>query len=62
MIYNCNETGLYYRMLLSKTLVSNEEKMLKDTKRSKDRLTVLAYSNVTGTHKMVLVIIGKSKY
>ena len=60
-IYNCDETGLYYRMLPLKTLASIEEKSAPGYKKSKDRVTVLACSNVTGTHKMDLVVIGKSK-
>lgn len=60
-IYNCDETGLYYRMLPSKTLASVEEKSAPGYKKSKDRVTVLACSNVTGSHKLPLVVIGKCK-
>jgi hypothetical protein len=60
-VYNCDETGLYYRMLPDKTLAAREEKAAPGYKKSKDRVTVMACSNVTGDHKLPLVFIGKSK-
>lgn len=60
-IYNCDETGLYYRMLPSKTLVAQEESSAPGYKKNKDRVTVMSCSNVTGSHKLDLVVIGKSK-
>jgi hypothetical protein len=44
-----------------KTLVSQEEKSVPTHKSSKERITVLACSNASGTHKLQLVCIGKSK-
>jgi len=60
-IYNADETGLYYRMLPDKTLASKEEKAAPGYKKSKDRVTLMACSNVTGDHKLKPVLIGKSK-
>ncbi len=60
-IFNCDETGLYYRMLPDKTLASREEKSAPGYKKSKERLTVMACSNVTADCKLPLVVIGKSK-
>jgi len=48
-------------MLPSKTLASMEEKSAPGYKKSKDRVTVMACSNVTGNHKLPVVVIGKSK-
>ncbi|XP_050498761.1 tigger transposable element-derived protein 2-like [Diabrotica virgifera virgifera] len=60
-IYNADETGLFYRMLPSKTLASKTEEAAKGYKKSKDRLTIMACSNASGKHKFPLVLIGKSK-
>ncbi len=58
-VYNCDETGLYFRLLSRKTLASASEKSAPGMKASKDRVTLMACSNATGTHKLRLVIIGK---
>lgn len=60
-LYNCDETGLNFKMLPTKTLASMAEKSAPGFKRSKERVTVLACSNATGNHKLKLVLIGKSK-
>lgn len=60
-VYNCDETGLNFRMLPSKTLVSKQEKSAPRFKKRKERVTVMACSNALGNHKMELVVIGKSK-
>lgn len=59
-VYNCDETGLNFKMLPAKTLASKEEKSAPGHKKSKERLTILACSNATGNHKPKLVVIGKS--
>jgi hypothetical protein len=60
-VYNADETGLYWKALPSKTIVSQEEKSAPGHKSSKERKTVLACSNASGTHKLQLVCVGKSK-
>ena len=60
-IYNCDETGLNFRMLPSNTLASKSETSAPGYKKNKDRVTILPCSNVTGDHKLKLVVIGKSK-
>jgi hypothetical protein len=60
-MYNCDETGLNYKMLPTKTLAAREEKSAPGYKRSKERLTVMACSNASGEHKLKLTLIGKSK-
>ncbi|XP_028659097.1 jerky protein homolog-like [Erpetoichthys calabaricus] len=60
-LYNDDETGLYWKVLPSKTLVSKEEKSAPGHKSSKERITVLACANANGSHKLKLVCIGKSK-
>ena len=58
-IYNADETGLLWRCLPDKTLVSCHEKSAPGFKKSKDRLTILGCTNATGTHKLKPVMIGK---
>lgn len=60
-IYNCDETGLNFRMLPNKSLVHRKETRAPGFKKSKERITVLPCSNATGNHKLRLLIIGKSK-
>lgn len=59
-VYNCDETGLNYKMLPSKTLASKEEKAAPGHKMSKERVTIMACANATGEHKLPLFLIGKS--
>ena len=60
-LYNCDETGLQYRMLPDKTLACRHEKGAAGMKKQKDRVTLMACSNATGKHKLPLVCIGKSR-
>ena len=59
-VYNCDETGLYHRMLSDKTLAARSEKEGPGLKKQKERITLMACSNATGTHKLPLLFIGKS--
>lgn len=59
-IYNADETGLFFRLTPDKTLRFKGEPCHGD-KLSKERLTVLVTSNMTGSDKRRLVVIGKSK-
>lgn len=60
-IYNADETGLYWKMLPNKTYVSATEKTAPGRKLAKDRVTFLACTNASGTHKVTPLVIGKSK-
>ena len=59
-LYNCDETGLMYRMLPEKTLSIISEKSADGMKKQKDRITLMACSNSTGSHKLPLMFIGKA--
>ena len=62
-IYNMDETGLFYRLLPKTSYVAKENsKGARGTKamNQKDRLTVCVCTNLTGTQKVELAIIGKS--
>ena len=60
-VYNCDETGLYWKALPSKTLASRKEEKAPGYKVSKERVTILACSSATGDHKLRLTMIGKAK-
>ena len=59
-IYNADETGIFYRLLPDKTLEFKNVDC-HGGKLSKDRLTALVCSNMSGTDKLPLLVIGKSK-
>ena len=59
-IFNADETGLFYRLLPERSLVLRGE-TCKGGKKSKERLTVLVAANMSGTQKLPLLVIGKSK-
>jgi hypothetical protein len=60
-LYNCDETGLLYRLLPEKTLSSKHDEIAaKGFKACKDRLTVLVTCNATGTDKQKLLVIGNA--
>lgn len=58
-LYNCDETGLNYKMIPSKTLADKDEKSA--YKRSKEGVTVLLCANQSGAHKLKPLLIGKAK-
>lgn len=60
-IYNADESGLFWRVLPNKTFVHKAEASAPGRKMSKDRLTFMPCSNASGTHKLELLVIGKSK-
>ena len=57
-VYNVDETGLYYRATPDCSLCYCHEK-LSGSKKAMERITVLCYSNLTGTDKCKLLVIGK---
>ena len=60
-IFNCDETGLNFRLLPTKTLAMSFEKSADGRKNSKDRVTVNLCSNASGTIKLPPHVIGKAK-
>ncbi|KAL4104623.1 hypothetical protein QTP88_019917 [Uroleucon formosanum] len=60
-VYNADESGLFWKMLPSKTLAAQSEKSAPGHKSSKERLTIMTCSNATGSHKIKLTVIGKAK-
>ena len=60
-IFNCDETVLYYKLLPRKSLVSGMEKSADGRKLQKERITINACSNASGSIKLPLFFIGKFK-
>jgi len=60
-IFNCDETGLNFRLLPDCTLGAGFEKTAPGRKKSKDRVTLNICSNASGTIKMPVHLIGKAK-
>ena len=59
-LFNCDETGLYWKLMPNKTLVSSREKEAKGFKVPKDRVTIMPCANATGSIKFPLLFIHKS--
>ena len=59
-VYNADKFGLFYKMLPDKSFVFKDESC-HGGKLSKERLTVLACTNATGSDKRKLLVIGKSR-
>lgn len=60
-VYNADETGLFFKMLPSKTLAAKNEKEARGYKQQKERVTLMACCNADGSHKLPLLVIGKSR-
>lgn len=58
-IFNADETGLFFKCLPDKTLIFKNEKC-HGGKLSKERLTILLATNMTGTEKLKPLVIGKA--
>ena len=58
-IYNADETGLFFRLMPDKTLEFKDVKC-HGGKQSKERLTALVCSNMSGNDKLPILVIGKS--
>ena len=60
-MFNCDETGLYFKLMPDKTLASSFEKSADVRKTQKERVTINACANASGSIKLPLLLIGKSK-
>ncbi|CAF1288191.1 unnamed protein product [Adineta ricciae] len=57
-IYNCDETGLFYKLMPDRSLVVDRNDC-RGGKKSKERYTVMLCKNWSGTDKLKPVIIGE---
>jgi hypothetical protein len=60
-VYNADESGLFWRLLLKKTFVHRKESNAPGRKIAKDGITFMTCSNASGTNKLNLLVIGKEK-
>ncbi|KAI6655408.1 Tigger transposable element-derived protein 4 [Oopsacas minuta] len=60
LIYNAEETGLYYRATPDNSLCYSYEQ-LNGSKNALERITVLLYVNMSWSDKLKPLVIGKSK-
>jgi hypothetical protein len=59
-IFNADETGFFFKCLPNKTLTFKGQNCY-GGKNSKERITVMVGGNMSGTEKLQLLVIGKSK-
>lgn len=59
-IFNCDETGLFFRMQPKRSYVGKGEDC-HGGKSSKERITIMPCANMSGTEKMPLLVLGKFK-
>ena len=57
-IWNCDETGLFYKLLPNKTM-TRKGQLCTGGKLSKERITVLLTANADGSEKLKPLVIGK---
>ena len=60
-IYNADETGLWWRLTPSSSLNVAGKTRAANFKKAKDRVTLLACANASGTHRLPLMLINKSQ-
>lgn len=60
-LYNADESALFWKMLPDRTLVHHEENSAPGRKVSKERITFVPCANGDGSHKLKMMVIGKSK-
>lgn len=58
-VYTADETGLYWKAFLQKTMISRWETNTTGHEMSKDCIIVLTCTTASGYHKLLLHMIGK---
>ncbi|GFW10769.1 tigger transposable element-derived protein 1 [Trichonephila clavipes] len=59
-VFNADETGLYWKKLPNCTYIAKDEKTASGHKASKDRVTLLLFSNASGDRMLKPLLINKS--
>ena len=57
LVFNMDESGLYWKQLSSRTCISREENLAPGFKASKDQLTLLLGRNASGTLKLKPLLV-----
>ncbi|XP_064092987.1 tigger transposable element-derived protein 1-like isoform X3 [Macrobrachium nipponense] len=60
-VFNCDETGLFWKKMPSRTYITEEEKKLPGHKPMKDRLTLALCSNASGDCKVKPLLVYHSE-
>lgn len=60
-VFNCDETGLFWKKLPNRTYITKEEKCLPGHKPMKDRLTLLLCANASGDCKIKPLLVYHSE-
>ncbi|GFW98180.1 tigger transposable element-derived protein 1 [Trichonephila clavipes] len=61
-IFNCDETGLFWKRVPNRTYITKDEKRVPGLKPMKDRMTLLLGTNVSGDMKLKPLLVYHSKY
>lgn len=61
VIFNVDETGLFWKKMPSRTFISKEERQASGFKAAKDRLTLLLGGNATGDFKLKPLLVYQSE-
>jgi len=61
LVFNVDETGLYWKKLLPRTYILKEEKSAPGYKASKDQITLLLGGNTSGTSKLKPLLVYHSE-
>lgn len=59
-VFNCDETGLFWKKMPNRTYITKEEKTLPGHKPMKDRLTLLLCGNASGDFKVKPLLVYHS--
>lgn len=60
-IYNADESGLFFKMLPSRTMTLHDEDIAEGRKVIKSRVTFMPCCNVDGTNKLPLMLLGTAE-
>jgi hypothetical protein len=60
-IFNCDKTGLFWKLVPNRTYITKEEKSLPGHKPMKDRLTLLWGANASGDTKLKPLLVYHSE-
>ncbi|XP_039450534.1 jerky protein homolog-like [Culex pipiens pallens] len=60
-IYNADESALFVKLLPSRTLIMNDEDIAEGRKVIKSRVTFMPCSNIDGSNKLPLMLIGTAE-